>query len=81
LNHTAAAATYSLGHGLRTFTAVSRSTHTQWDGKTSGVIIRNGDGDVDDSMQPTGGFTAQVASRLAWSEGWQPSGAQSAFIK
>jgi len=32
--------------------------------------------DVNDSS--LGGLTGR---RLAWSEGWQPSGAQSAFIK
>ena len=81
---TTTTAIYSLGHGLCTFTAVPRSTQpstlrgmVKW---VSAFGLSNNKMamvDVDDSIYRQ----THSPSRLAWSEGWQPPGAQSAFIK
>jgi len=81
---TTAAAIYSLGHGLQTFTAVPRSTQpfalrgTVNEYQLSGWVIIKWRW----WMWMVAAYRRiHRPSRLAWSEGWQPSGAESAFIK
>ena len=80
---TTATAIYSLGHRLCTFTAVPRSTRPstlremlKW---VSAFGLSNNKMamvDVDNSNYRR----THSPSRLAWSEGWRPPGAESAFI-
>jgi len=74
-----AAVIYCLGHGLCTFTGVPRSTQpSTLCGTVNWVIITMAMVDVDGSCQL---WRTHSPSQLAWSEGWWPPGAQSAFIR
>jgi len=83
---TTATAMYSLGHGLRILPAVLKSTQPS----TLRWMVKRVSAFGLSNNNIWRWWTWMVAaiyrrthtpSRLAWSQGWQPPGAQSAFIK
>ena len=77
---------YSLRHGLRTLPAVPRSTQPSILRGTVKWVSAFGLSNNNKWQWWTWMVTAiyqrtHSLSRLAWSEGWRPPGAQSAFIK
>jgi len=81
----AATAMYSLGNGLRTLTAVLRSTQpstlhgmVKW---VSAFGLSNTNKWRWWVWMLAAYWQIHSPSRLAWFESWRPSGAQSAFLK